>query len=87
MELLEVLLVQKQFVLAVTHLSRCIRLALAFGDGQIEVLGTGRSNVKEISPFTSLDSNGVNVLFSTVIPTPVRLVAIAFHNSDLDAKR
>ena len=87
MEFLEILLVEKQLVLAVGHFPRSVRLALAFGDGEIEVLCPGSADVEKIRPLTSLDGNGVYVLLPTVIPSPVRLVAIAFHNSVLESKR
>lgn len=87
MEFLEILLVEKQLVLAVSHFTRGMRLALAFGDGEIEVLCPGGSDVEKIRPLTRLYGNGVYVLLPTVIPSPVRLVAIAFHNSVLESKR
>ena len=64
-----------------------VRLTLALRDGQVQVLAAGGADIEEVGSLACLDSNGVHVLLPTVIPSPVRLVAIAFHVSDLVSKR
>ena len=61
-ELLEILLVQEQFVLAVGHLARSVVLPLALRDGEVEILGPGGPDVEEIRPFPGLDRERVDIL-------------------------
>lgn len=82
-KLFEILLVKEQLVLAVRDFSRSMGLAFAFGNREIQVLGPCCTNIKEVRALSGLYSNGVYVFLASVIPSPVRLVAIAFHVSDL----
>lgn len=77
-ELLEILLVEENFVLVVGETAVPFDTALAFGDGQVVVITLGRLNIEEVGALPRPDGPGIHIL-TTTLTSVAPVIVIAIH--------